>query len=87
MPDFNKVWNRILSNEGETFRTKTGKEFTYIVVKDCLIPSRTDQKITKADIKKAYKLIPFNGPGVINNTVRGPSYIWAILHDNRTIGK
>jgi hypothetical protein len=28
-------------------------------------------------------MLPINGPGEIGEIVRGPSYVWAILHDRR----
>jgi hypothetical protein len=46
-------------------------------------PSRTDYGISKAEFGKALALVPFDGPGVISDTVRGPSYVWAVLHDKR----
>ncbi len=47
------------------------------------IPSRTEYAISKVDIKKASKLLPISGPGQISQIVRGPSYLWAVLHDER----
>lgn len=31
-------------------------------------------RISQSDFKKAYDYVPFDGPGIINWTVRGPSY-------------
>ncbi len=31
--------------------------------------------------------MPVEGPGRINDLVRGPAYIWAILNDNRIVKK
>lgn len=80
---FDEVWNRILKNEGETFYTKKGLEFKYEIDGDIFLPSRTNYQISKNDFMKAYQLVPIDGPGVINDIVRGPSYIWAVLHDKK----
>jgi len=80
---FKEVWSRISNHAGETFHTKTGLEFTYATDKDSFYPSRTQYWISKQDFKDAYQLVPFKGPGVINNLIRGPAYVWAVLHDPR----
>lgn len=82
---FNEVWNRIIQNEGATFKTKTGIEFKYEICKDGLITSRTTYKLSKSDFKKAFDILPLDGPGKINDIVRGPAYIWAILNDKRIL--
>ncbi|GGY04181.1 hypothetical protein GCM10007160_34800 [Litchfieldella qijiaojingensis] len=69
--------------KGQDFETKTGKPFTYDIVGDVFHPSRTDYNISKADFRKALALVPFDGPGEINTIVRGPAYVWAVLHDKR----
>jgi hypothetical protein len=80
---FNVVWDRIARLAGSQFKTKTGLEFTYIVDIKAFYPSRTKYRISKADFEVAYKFVPCDGPGVLNETVRGSSYIWAVLHDSR----
>ena len=83
MPPFEDVWGRIIAHVGERFETITGVEFTYLIDANCLLPSTANQKIGITNIKKAFSIVPFDGPGVINKTVRGPAYVWAILHDPR----
>ncbi len=83
MPPFDKIWNRIIAHAGENFYTKTGLEFTYKINGDIFYPSRTNYKIPKADFEKAYAYVPIDGPSVINYVVRGPAYVWAVLHDQR----
>ncbi len=39
--------------------------------------------VSIVDFYKAYDLIPINGPGAINNLVRGPANVWVVLHDSR----
>jgi hypothetical protein len=80
---FNDVWSNILSNEGEEFHTITGKKFIYKINSNTLITNRTDYNIPKSDIKRAFYLRPIKRPSEISNIVRGSSYIWAILNDNR----
>ncbi len=78
---FEEIWSRIIINSGELFHTKTGLEFTYKIEGDRFYPSRTDYAISKTDFRTAYELVPIDGPGVINDKVRGPAYVWAVLHD------
>lgn len=82
---FDEVWNRIVNNAGEVFKTKTGLDFTYCINGELLLPSATNYKISKNDFKKAYAMLPIDGPGQIRDIVRGPSYVWAILNDKRII--
>ncbi len=81
------VWNRIKALEGHEFSTKTGKPFTFEIHGDIFHPSRTMYNVAKGDFRKAFELVPFDGPGVVNHVVRGPSYIWAVLHDKRIRGQ
>jgi len=80
---FLEVWKRIKAHQGEKFHTKTGLEFTYNIKENGFFPSRTEYRISQSDVEKAYKLVPFDGPGVVNDIVRGPAYLWAVLHDTR----
>lgn len=77
------AWARINSLQGEEFKTKTGKPFTYEISGNTFEPSRTKYKITKVDFGKALAEFPLDGPGDISNLVRGSSYIWAVLDDPR----
>jgi len=80
---FEEIWRRIVTHEGEIFRTKTGLEFTYRIDGEGFYPSRTSYRISKTDFRRAYEIVPIDGPGVINDIVRGPAYVWAVLHDQR----
>ena len=82
-PMIEEVWGRIKALEGKKFRTKTGKQFTFEITGNVFQPSRTKYNISKQDFGKALELVPFDGPGKINELVRGPAYIWAVLHDRR----
>jgi hypothetical protein len=78
-----EVWRRLEALEGHNFETKTGKSFTYQLDGDTFRPSRTKYNVSKADFRKALYLVPFDGPAVVNSVVRGPAYVWAVLHDKR----
>ena len=82
-PSIDQLWLRIKRYAGEEFRTKTGKVFTYEVSGNVFHSSRTDYNISKTQFEKALALVPFDGPGIINYIVRGPAYVWAVLHDRR----
>jgi len=80
---FNEIWARIAKHAGKTFHTIKGLEFTYNVDGNGFYPSRTAYRISKDDFRTAYQMVPLKGPGEINAIVRGPAYVWAVLHDQR----
>jgi len=82
-PDFEEVWKRVVSRAGESFFTKTGLRFTYSVDGDRVAVNRVRHPIGRADLARAYGIIPVEGPSLLPSGVRGPSYVWAILHDAR----
>jgi hypothetical protein len=82
--DVSIVWSRLAALEGEEFRTATGLPFTYTIDGDVFHSSRAKQEISKLEFEKAIGLgLPIDGPGAMNQLVRGPAYIWAVLHDPR----
>ena len=83
MSPFEVIWARIVSLEGEQFATITGLPFAYRVDGDALYPSRTNYRLSRGNVEKAYARVPIPGPGAISNEVRGPAYVWAILNDPR----
>lgn len=78
-----ELWSRLKKFQGEDFETKTGKAFKYEISGNVFRPNRTEYRISQREFRKALALVPFDGPGDINNTVRGPAYVWAMLHDRR----
>ena len=82
-PEFEEVWKRVVSRAGELFFTKTGLRFTFAVEEDRLTVNRIRHPISRADLARAYGLVPVEGPSGLPPGVRGPSYVWAILHDAR----
>lgn len=84
-PSFEEAWARILSNTGQVFHTKSGYPFTYAVEDNVLSTSRTSYTLSRDQFEAAYQLVPVKGPGLLNKIVRGPSYVWALLHDKRIL--
>lgn len=80
---FDEVWLRIKAHAGESFHTITGLEFTYETKGDAFYPSRTKYRIPQKDFRTVFERVPVNGPGVLNKIVRGPAYVWSVLHDPR----
>ncbi len=83
MRSIEEVWNLLRTLEGEEFHTKTGKPFTFSVSGDVLRVSRTEYNLSKGNFAKGLAIVPIEGPGTVQSLVRGPSYVWAILHDAR----
>ena len=84
MVTIEEVWARIVKHEGEEFRMKKEEEtLTYEIQGNVFFSSRTDYQIPKSSFEKALELVPFAGPGVMNQDIRGSSYVWAVLHDPR----
>lgn len=81
--EFAKVWDNIVKNQGEQFHTKTNLPFTYEIVGNTVVPDRTNYPLAKSDFEKAAQIEQLTGPGQINDLVRGPAYVYAILTDKR----
>lgn len=80
--EFDQVWQRITSNAGAEFRQKTGKRFTYTATSSSVTPSTTNRVLPRGDFARAYARAPLTGPGMLTDC-QGPSYLWAILTDDR----
>ena len=87
MKNFNKVWDKIIINQGKTFYTKRKLPFTYKIEGNILRTDRTDYNLSIEDFKKAYEFVPYEKPSILSNDIQGPSYVWGILHDERIINK
>ena len=57
------------------------------MINNAIVTNKTNYILSKNDIKKVFNIMPVEGPGRINDLVRGPAYIWAILNDNRIVKK
>jgi len=84
-PSFAEVWARIGAHAGEPFTTIRGLAFTYRMDGNGFVPSRTDYRISQGEVEAAFRRVPLSGPGAISD-LRGPTYVWAILHDSRISG-
>jgi hypothetical protein len=82
----NEVWRRILAHEGETFRQIRGQAFTYTVEGKVLAPSTTNQNLSQATFEQALARVPFRSTVDVQD-LRGPSYLYAILMDERIRGR
>ena len=85
------IWSNILKHEGEKFYTIRGIEFIYTSKNgDKIIPSNIDgsklSPITKDTIGKVIaEYMPLKNTAEIGRVFRAPSYIYAILTDNRIV--
>ncbi len=98
---FEFIWDRIVNLEGQNFETKTGKPFKYSIYDSTTIwvvrdGHRINQSLVIGNFEQVYyymQIGPITGPGEINKIaiskgdtqVRGPAYVWALLHDHRVI--
>jgi hypothetical protein len=77
-----KIWSRITSHAGDVFTQIRGKKFSYAVEGDYIDLETTNQKISKKDFEAALELVPLSDTVSVQH-LRGPSYIYAILMDER----
>ena len=77
------VWPRIIANEGKAFKQKLGQEFTYTIKGDTIVPSTTKWNIPKSSFEKALEFVPLEKVAAITRVCQGPSYVYAILMDQR----
>ena len=82
---FDSVWMNIMTLEGQVFRQKLGKTFTYRMAGNAVVPDTTNQLLSRSQFEKAYTRMPVNGPSDLQD-LRGPSYLFAILSDPRITG-
>lgn len=81
--DFENIWANIIKCSGQEFKTKTGLSFTYQIINGAAVPDRTGYPLARSNFEKAAGIENLQGPGSINNLVRGSSYVYAILTDSR----
>ena len=82
-PDVETVWARIVAHQGEPFRQIKGQVFTYRVEGNAVVPSTVNVKIQKSQFAKALPHVPFQRVADVPKDVFGPSYVYAILMDER----
>jgi len=83
---FDEVWDRIRSNRGEVFRTVRGLDFSYKLLGPWVVIDRTDYRITKSNFKKAYGMLPVDGPEGFGDEVTARYFVYAVLTDPRVAG-
>lgn len=77
------VWSLVKEFAGTAFKTKRGEELRYEVHGNQVHTSRTNYPLHRGEFEKAAAIGKVAGPGSYGDMLRGPSYIWAILHDER----
>lgn len=82
IPKIETVWARIEAHAGEKFCQIRGGEFSYIVAGGHVVPDRTPQQIPKSHFREALTHLPLDNTVPVQH-LRGPSYIYAILMDQR----
>ena len=76
------VWARIRASAGEQFYQIRGKAFTYEVQGSSVKPEGVNQNIPRSHFEDALELVPLESTVPVQH-LRGPSYIYAILMDQR----
>lgn len=83
--EWSVIWTNIVAMAGQVFYTKGGEPFTYHVKGTRIHVSRTNYPIPgPRNIRAALELWPVSGPSKLSR-VRGASYIWAMLNDQRVV--
>ena len=85
MTGFEKVWIRIKAHEGETFTQIRGGQFTYEVSGNSVIPDRTNRIFPRSQFEEAFSLVPLKNTVPVQH-LQGPSYMFAIMMDERIRG-
>ncbi|OXS78310.1 hypothetical protein [Domibacillus enclensis] len=79
------VWDRIKTYEGQMFKQKKGKEFSYSIKGNILFLKTTNRSITKKVVEQALKLVPLESTVPVQH-LQAPSYLYGILMDDRVRG-
>lgn len=82
VPEIDTVWARIAVNAGSEFRMIEGETFHYKIAGGCVVLDRMNHQIPKSHFEKALALVPLENTMPIQH-LRGPSYLHAILMDDR----
>lgn len=85
-PTFSVVWGRIEAHAGQVFETKRGVKFTYYVEDGGFFPVGRNHRVDVSDVEAAYQNVPCDEPSEISQgirEIRGPSFVWAVMHDCR----
>lgn len=77
-----QVWVEIERHGGESFRLKSGQDFTYQVSGNVLMPSTANWDVPKSEIHEALTRMPVSGPAQLKD-LQASAFIYAILTDSR----
>ncbi len=78
------IWNKIICHEGETFKTITGIEYSYVVYTDYILINNDNRRhITKEMFDLAMKIENPSPSKLQKADVWGPSYVYGIVTDKR----
>ena len=80
--DIDALWLRLRQHEGETFTQMRGGTFTYAVSSSAVIPDRTNRSLPCGDFQKALEMVPLTSTVPLQR-LQGPSYLYALLMDDR----
>ena len=77
-----KIWPRIRKCESEVFRQIRGQPFTYTVQGAAIVPSTTNRNISRSQFDRALHFVSLANTRPVQH-LQGPSYMFAILMDQR----
>lgn len=86
-----RVWQRVVAHQGETFRTRRGVEIRH-QVRGALLHffradgARINQTSSRTQFAQALMLCPLPGVTPALRRLRNPSYLYALLNDPRIRG-
>jgi hypothetical protein len=82
-PPLHAVWRRIRLHQGEPFQISGGSRFIYRVDGTTLLIENIGYGIARSNFERALQMPSSVGPAELAASIRGPAYVWAILHDAR----
>ena len=82
MSNFEAIWQKIQSQAGSQFKTKTGVPFSYDCDAAGVHLRNTNRTLPRSQFRTALERFPVSGPGAMQD-LQGPSYLFAILTDPR----
>ena len=80
-----ELWAILAQHEGDEFRQIRGRELAYTLTPNGLAPSTTDWVIPRKHFGEALGLVPLTNTVPVQH-LYGPSYIYAVLMDERIRG-
>jgi hypothetical protein len=85
---FDRIWNRMISTQGEVFYTKTGLKFTHRIERSIIWVSRSNRPTMKADLKRVFdrlQIESFEDMPVDFRRDIVNSYIWGWLSSDKIV--